>query len=344
MLKIDTNIKPIYAHSIEEFNSYVDKYKCDTEMVLTKSGNLSQINLRKMPCYKVWKRGNRMELHYMAFDKTFIHIRVIYALHYDVGSDTDDRLAYEALTYFKGLMDVIPTDDKESDCELFTCPENPDSAYYNFIDDRWTDMVVTHCYSLDRNNSFPASMVEVYPQTKPWVDRYYNERLKLKQDAKILGYEELVNYYKRFKLYGSIFVGWLKRKGREKAWKKIISNSNKKVHELRKYIEQQGNEVLLVNTDAVKFRYKVDYNETTDLGGFKYEWKDTKMYIKGIKSYGFVNEKGKWEFRQAGKTRLDRIKPDRTTWTFDEYVNGVDGKYSVIKIDSKTKHLVEVFE
>ena len=176
------------------------------------------------------------------------------------------------------------------------------------------------------------------------INYIINERLKLKQDAKILGYEELVNYYKRFKLYGSIFVGWLKRKGREKAWKKIISNSNRKVHELRKYIEQQGNQVLLVNTDAVKFINKVDYNETTDLGGFKYEWKDTTMYIKGIKSYGFVNEDGKWEFRQAGKTKLDRIKPDRNTWTFDEYVNGVDGKYSVIKIDRETKHLVEVFE
>ena len=189
MLELDTNIRPIYAHSIEEFNSYVDKYKCDTEMILTKSGNLSQVNLRRMPCYKVWKRGNRMELHYMAFDKTFIHIRVIYALHYDVGSDTDDKLAYEALTYFKGLMDVIPTDDKESDCEFFTCPENPESAYYNYIDDRWTDMKVNHCYSLDRNNSFPASMEEVYPQVekvqqeiKIELDKI-NEQLKRQRDA-----------------------------------------------------------------------------------------------------------------------------------------------------------------
>jgi hypothetical protein len=40
-LKVDTNIKPIYAKSINVFNEYVDKYKADNEIILTRTGNIS---------------------------------------------------------------------------------------------------------------------------------------------------------------------------------------------------------------------------------------------------------------------------------------------------------------
>ena len=77
---LDTTIKPIYAHSLEEFNEYVDKYKTENKIILTKSKNISQKTMRILPASLTWKRGNRMELHYID-GKT--QIRVLYAIHYD---------------------------------------------------------------------------------------------------------------------------------------------------------------------------------------------------------------------------------------------------------------------
>ena len=64
-LKLNTNIPPIYAKSIEEFNSYVDKYKTENEIILTKGNNISQANLRNLPCSKTWKRANHLEFQYI---------------------------------------------------------------------------------------------------------------------------------------------------------------------------------------------------------------------------------------------------------------------------------------
>ena len=329
ILKLDTTITPIYTHSLDEFNSYVENYKTDEQIILTKSNNISQETLRHLPASKTWKRGNHMEFQYIDGKQ---HIRVLYALHYDEQSEMDNKIAYEALNYFKGLMEVIPTDDVEPEPEFFTCEENKESAYYNYVNNRYINMTLNHCYSLDRNNSFPASMLEEYPQTRPWVEKYYKERLLKKGKP---GYE-------RFKVYGSIFIGWLNnpKYHRSHAWKRIVSNSNKKVHQLRQFIEKQGNEVLLVNTDAVKFIGHVSYNESTNLGDFKYEWQDTKMYIKGVKSYAYL-DKDKWKFKQAGKCKLDSLKP-REQWTLDEFKN-MDCKIAHIKINKEGK-LVEVFE
>ena len=330
ILTLQTTIKPIYAHSLEEFNSYVDKYQAPYEIILTKSGNISQANLRNLPCCRTWKRGNRYEFQYIDANT---QVRVLYALHYDEESDKDESISYEALCYFKGLMDVIPKDDVEEDRELFTCEENPKSSYYNYVNDRYCDFIVDDCYSLDRNNSFFASMKTVYPQTAKWVDNYYMERLAAKGTDK----------YERFKVYGSIFVGWLNNPKfhRSHAWKKIVSDSNRRVHELRKSIEAAGNEVLLVNTDAVKFIGHYNYNESTDLGEFKYEWKATKMYIKGVKSYAYLDG-DKWKFKQAGKCLLDKIKP-REEWTMEEFINGPTQKLAKIIRDG-SNHLIEVFE
>ena len=305
-LTLNTNIKPIYARSIEEFNDYVNRYKTPYTIKLTKSGNISQSNLRNMPCSLTWKRGNHMEFHYLSGK---LKLRVIYAIHYDANANTDKEIAIDALNYFKDCLDLIPTDDKEEDINLFTCPENPLSAYYNYVNERYLNFTINNCFSLDRNNSFPASMAEVYPETRDIINKYYAERLAKKGQPD----------YERFKLFGSIFVGWLKdpRYHRTHAWKRIIDNSNHKVHQLRKYIESCGNTVLLVNTDAVKFIGKVDYTDNYDLGGFKYEWQNAKMYIKGVKSYAY-NEADKWKFKQAGKCKLDYIKP-REDWTLEDF-------------------------
>ena len=110
---------------------------------------------------------------------------------------------------------------------------------------------------------------------------------------------------------------------------------------IRQYIESKGNTVLLVNTDAVKFIGSVDYQESRDLGQFKYEWRDTKMYIKGVKSYAYL-DKDKWKFKQAGKCLLDKLIPDRDQWTLEQFKSGPTQE--IAKVIVEEGYLREVFE
>ena len=341
LIKLQTTVPAIATKSMEEFNEWVDKYKplAEQEIVLTKSNNISQESLWHMPCCGLWKRNNVMEFHYISFDfeaNKIAHLRVIYSMATAAEGKEEEKkeewVSLAARAYFKELFDVIPDDDHEEDTELFTCEENCKSTYYNYVDDCLIGITLHDCYSLDRNNSFMASLKEVYPQTAKWVDAYYAERLRRKGTP---GYEN-------FKLYGSMFVGWLKRSHRYHAWKKIVSNSNRKVHELRKYIESQGHTVVLVNTDAVKFIGKIDYEETTELGGFKYEWEACDMYIKGVKSYAYKKKgEDKWHFKQAGSCKLDKVKP-RDEWTLEEWRDG-NTQVEHIEIDKKNYRLVRVY-
>lgn len=323
LLKLDTNVKPIYAKTVEEFNDYVTKYSPDTyELILTKGNNISQKNLRNMPCSKTWKRGNHFEFQYIAYTDKPIHIRVLYTPRYEEEKEerSDPTISMKALNYFDGIMDVIPDDDHEEDTQVFTCPENPSSKYYNYINERYSNMMLDHCYSLDRNSAFLASMLKVYPKTKPWVDKYYADKLAGKTEIKA---------------YDKIIIGWLNNpsKHRTHAWKKIIDDSNKTIHNLRMSLEDAGYEILLVNTDAVKYIAHSKFNIVTskDLGCFKYEWQDTKMYVKGIKSYAYLDG-DHWKFKQAGSCKLDLLKPNRDTWTLEDFKNHDTFKIKKVKI------------
>ena len=71
------------------------------------------------------------------------------------------------------------------------------------------------------------------------------------------------------------------------------------------------------------------------------EFTSTNQSPVWLKSYAYL-DKDKWKFKQAGKTELDEIKPNRDTWTLEEFINRVDGEIVHIKI--KEGKLVEVFE
>ena len=338
-LIIDTNIPvTLYATNIEEFNNFVKEYDklSQNDIILTSGKNIAQESLRHMPCSLTWKRANHFEYHYIDADT---HVRAQYAIRYeDTDSDmSDTSLSFDAKNYFnkmfpgKKFFSVIPTDSVERDVNMFTCPENYHSQYYNYVNEAYTNEFLENTYSLDRNSAFLASMLEVYPETKPWVDKYYADKLA--------GNEKI-------KPYDKIVIGWLKNPSmhRTHAWKRIINNSNRKIHQLRKQIEANGNTVLLVNTDAIKYIGEFNYETSKDLGGFKYEWKDSKMYIKGVKSYAYVdNNENKWKFKQAGECRLDLIKP-RSTWTIQDFVNGSTTKVKHIRKLEDSNLLGEFYE
>lgn len=350
-IKFETTITPIIAGSIEEFNKYVEEFNSrhpfPNKMILTKSGNISKENLRHMPCCITIKRNNKMEFH--SLDGKTGHKRVTYSIYEDDScpDKLSNNISFKALNYFntlakeitgKTMMELLPEDKPGESVEIFTCPENPFSTYYNYTNNFTLDRPISHCYSLDRNNSFIASMKDLYPETASVIDEYYKRRLALKEQCGLYPYDkELKQTYTDFKTLGSVFIGCLKqpRNNRVNVWKKIISDANEQVHRLRKYISSLGGIVVLVNTDAVKFRTltPIDYKDSFELGGFKYEWKDRTMYIKGVKSYAYWNNEDKrWIIKQAGKTKLDLKKPNREEWTLEEFKDPANSKVLVVRI------------
>lgn len=349
-LDFDTTITPTIAGSVEEFNHYVkdfnNKYPFHNTMVMTKAGNVSKESLRRMPCCTTIKRNNKIEFHCLDEEG---HQRITYSIYEDESSPDklSNNISFKALNYFntlakdltgKTMMEMLPEDKPEDIVEMFTCPENPFSLYYNYINDRMLNRPIRHCYSLDRNNSFIASMKKLYPDTAIVIDTYYKQRLELKEKCGLYPYDkELKQTYIDFKTLGSVFIGCLKqpRNHRINVWKRIISDANEQVHRLRKYIQNQGGIVVLVNTDAVKFTtfIPIDYKDSYELGAFKYEWKDKTMYVKGVKSYAYwEDEDKKWIIKQAGKTKLDVKKPNREEWTLDEFKDPANSKVLVVKI------------
>lgn len=331
-MKIDTNIQPIYAKNIEEFNKFVKRYSAKNKIILSKNKNISQATLRNLPASLTWLRGTHFEFQLVSAKK---RLRVVYAVHYDsTKNGVSPKISYNALNYFKGIYDVIPDDSDLPEITPVKCPENPESLYYNYCNERFSEMTIEGCSSLDRNSSFLASMLKVFPQTKPFVEKYYKEKLFKKQTN--------AKDYDEFKMFDKIIVGWLRNPkiGKTKAWQMIINDSNLTIHNLRKRIEKAGCTVVLVNTDAVKFKGDFDYSESTKIGDFKYEFKNCKMFIKGPKSYG-VEIDGKWKFKNAGRSKLDLIK-SRENWTLNDFKN-LENFQEFVKMNEKGE-LFEVYE
>lgn len=342
-LKLDTVKVPgeLQAFSIEEFNAFVAKYATKEnygKIILTESDNIAQETLRHLPASLIWQRGNRFEFHYIDGDT---HIRVYFATRTEETLKIDSGNAIKA---FPGLLKVIPEDDKITPVKITTCPEAiKESAYYNYCNDRYAGFVIDDCSSLDCNSSFFAAMTEVFPETKPWADKFQAKKLKIKAIPK----DQRTKAQNEYLQYDKIFIGWLNnnRYHRHNAWTRIIDASNRRVAALRAQIEANGNTVLIVNTDAVKFIGDFDYTPSIDMGGFKYEYQHEQMYVKSVKSYA-VTDHGRWKFKQAGKCKLDLVKP-RDQWTLNEFINGPTEKVAKIVIyteDTDIPYLKEIYD
>ena len=63
-----------------------------------------------------------------------------------------------------------------------------------------------------------------------------------------------------------------------------------------------------------------DDKEGTELGQWKHDHKDVKLYIKSAGAYQYIEE-GKVKTVFRGISSLDYIKPDRDTWEWKEIKN-----------------------
>ena len=162
-----------------------------------------------------------------------------------------------------------------------------------------------HVYHLDLNAAWPSEVSKVYPEFKN-VFTVLRKRDKLIADI-ALGYMQSNKF--NYKLANLSKIG--------------VNGCNKRILELASNLAGAGYTVLSINTDGIWYQskqkdYYHDDDEGTELGQWKTDHKDCKWFGWSDGNYYFY-EDGKFNCRARGYYTMDKLKPDRSTWTVEDF-------------------------
>lgn len=183
-----------------------------------------------------------------------------------------------------------------------------------------------HCYHIDANSSYFSRICEEWPEFKPLGEYLYTHRKDDNDYFKHVMTNSIGAMQSKFCLdinnkdYNTMVPYQL-----SKVSKVAINGTNKFIIDCLINLEINGFEPLLINTDGIWYRHKDnkayhDDNEGTNLGQWKHDHKDVKLWIKSAGAYQYI-ENGKVNTVLRGQCDLDRIKPDRDTWGWKEFEN-----------------------
>ena len=173
-------------------------------------------------------------------------------------------------------------------------------------------------YHLDRRSSYPAGLKEYRPEFAPVIDSWFQK----KEEGQ-----------KEYKGYLNLLIGMMQslkyNKGKYADMAEYaIRRNNEELKKMAKELSDNGDVVLLYNTDGIWF--KGDYIPKTGngLGDFRLDYIASKFRIKSHGAYEFIGydpnkeniEDSKYYPKIRGKTKLDYIKP-REEWTWGDIYN-----------------------
>ena len=223
-----------------------------------------------------------------------------------------------------GVLDVLKEEavDKETGLEI---KKTIDPPIIRVVSDTYKGREFDHCYHLDLNSSYASRIAEHWPALRAPIEEIYKSR----HENNNMGKSVLTNapgafqsaycidinnkYYNTTAPYQlAIFA------------KVAINNTCRIIQEYTLKLWEQGFEPLLINTDGIWYRDKRgadrcfhDEHEGTELGQWKTDHKNVKLYIKSAGAYQYI-EDGKCKTTLRGTCDLDFIKPDRDTWGWRE--------------------------
>ena len=168
------------------------------------------------------------------------------------------------------------------------------------------DKIFTGVNHIDFRNSYPAGLVNTHPEFKPTIEYLFKHRNHNPE------YKDILNYTIGF--FHSRMVGWRYAHLARDA----IKDSNDRVREIAKRLEQSGRLILLYNTDGIWYKGEPFHGEGEgfDLGQWRNDHINCKFRFKSIGAYEYI-EDGKYTPVLRGYTRLDDIK-NRETWEWGD--------------------------
>lgn len=168
----------------------------------------------------------------------------------------------------------------------------------------------TGVHHVDFRNSYPAGLVNTHPEFRPTIEYLFKHRDRKPE------YKDILNYTIGF--FHSRMLGWKYAHLARDA----IKDSNDRVKELAKRLEQSGRLVLLFNTDGIWYKGEPYHGEGEGLGlgQWRNDHLNCKFRFKSIGAYEYI-EDGRYYPVVRGYTKLDDKKP-REAWEWgDIYSN-----------------------
>lgn len=169
-------------------------------------------------------------------------------------------------------------------------------------------------YHLDRRSSYPAGLKEYKPEFAPVIDKWFQRK------------EEGQSEYKG---YLNTLIGMMQSKSIRYKYADMaeyaIRRNNEELKKMSDELTENGDTVLLYNTDGIWFIGDYIPNTGNGLGDFRLDYIASKFRIKSNGAYEFIGydpnketvDDSKYYPRIRGKTRLDKIKP-RDEWVWGD--------------------------
>lgn len=173
-------------------------------------------------------------------------------------------------------------------------------------------------YHLDRRSSYPAGLKEYKPEFAPVIDSWFRK----KEEGQ-----------KEYKAYLNILIGMMQSvKYTGAKWADMaeyaIRRNNEELVKMAKELTDNGDVVLLYNTDGIWFRGDYLPQTGNGLGDFRIDYIASRFRIKSHGAYEFEGydpnketyKDTRYYAKLRGKTKLDEIKP-RDKWTWGDIYN-----------------------
>lgn len=236
-----------------------------------------------------------------------------------------------------GVLDVIKNEAVDKDTG-YAIKQTIEPPIIKVMSDIYKGHEFEHCYHIDLNSSYASRIVENWPALRGPIEEIYRTRHENNNKGKSVltnapgGFQSEYCIDVNNKYYNTVAPYQLA------IFAKVAINNTR--HIIQSYIAKlyrQGFEPLLINTDGIWYRSADktdrcfhDEYEGHELGQWKTDHKNVKLYIKSAGAYQYI-EDGKCETVLRGLCDLDYIKPDRSTWGWKEIKDQAPYKFKFIE-------------
>lgn len=186
------------------------------------------------------------------------------------------------------------------------------------------DQTLENAHHIDFHSSFPAGLVNAYPEFRPVIEHFYKGRKE----------------HEEYKTVLNSSIGYMQSKDCCNAkWahlsKAAIIDNNKRLREMAQKLIMNGNELLAYNTDGIWYMGDIYHGEGEgkNLGQWENDHVNCTIRFKSAGSYEYI-ENGIYTPVVRGLTTYD-IEVPREQWVWGDIYKGSAIEYIYLPDENK---------
>lgn len=310
--------KPMNVESVKEFNnitSSIEKMRLPL-IERTISGGISTKGIKKYISQWDWRYNTwSAEITLILNDDGFL-----YGGRFQIGrvktdeKDKDFASGRQCLRRFrrdcvdKGIdlkaLELTPEEGKKVKATI--------EAPYIDITFGIEDSVIHNAHHIDFHSSHIAGIVKNYPQLKPVFDMYYENR----HDNEAYKRQLVITW-------GALQSGCLCRSRWANISRDGMHDTNERLKEITKRLEDNGRKILAHNTDGVWYQGEIYHGkgEGDKMGEWQNDHVNCMIRFRSVGAYEYI-ENGKYTAVVRGLIGYDSVEPDRNKWKWGDIYKG----------------------